>query len=59
MDNNYLSFIANICSILGFLISLIAMTLVIRINNKIKSNNVIVKRTEIGGDFTGRDKNSK
>ena len=54
-----LSFIADICGILGFVISLFAIGGVIKINKKINSNNVKVKDTKIGGDFTGRDKTTK
>ena len=52
-----LSFIADICGIAGFIISLFAISGVIKINKKINSNNVTVSDTKIGGDFTGRDKN--
>lgn len=54
-----LSTIADICGIVGFIISLIAIGGVIKINKRINSNNVTVKKTDIGGDFTGRDKNTK
>lgn len=50
-----LSFIADICGIAGFLLSLVAVGSVIKINKKINANKVIVKNSEIGGDFTGRD----
>jgi hypothetical protein len=52
-----LSTIADICGIIGFIISLITLGGVIKINKKINSNKVNVKNTNIGGDFTGRDKN--
>ena len=54
-----LSTIADICGIVGFIISLVAIGGVIKINKRINSNNVNVKNTDIGGDFTGRDKNTK
>lgn len=54
-----LSLISDLCGIAGFLISLFAIGAVIKINKKINSNNVNVKDTNIGGDFTGRDKNTK
>jgi hypothetical protein len=51
-----LSSIADICGILGFIISLFAIGGVIRINRKFDSNKVNLKNTKIGGDFTGRDR---
>ncbi len=51
-----LSIAGNICGILGFLISLVALGGVIKIQNRINSNNVNVHDTLIGRDFTGRDK---
>lgn len=54
-----LSTVADICGIIGFIISLVAIGGVIKINKRINSNNVNVKSTTIGGDFTGRDKNTK
>ncbi len=51
-----LSSIADICGIIGFIISLFAIGGVIRINKRINSNNVNVKGTSVGRDFTGRDK---
>jgi hypothetical protein len=54
-----LSLIADLCGIAGFIISLFAIGAVIKINKKINSNNVNVKDTKIGGDFTGRDKITK
>lgn len=53
-----ISTIADICGILGFLISLFAVGQVYSIKNKINnSNKVKVSDSEIGGDFVGRDKN--
>jgi hypothetical protein len=52
-----LSFVADICGIAGFILSLFAVGGVIRINKKINSNNVKVKNTKISGNFTGRDSN--
>lgn len=54
-----LSSISDICGILGFIISLFAISGVIRINKKINSNKVTVSNSPISGDFTGRDKNIK
>ena len=54
-----LSDIADICGILGFIISLFAIAGVIKIRKKINSNNVSVSNSPIGGDFTGRDKKNK
>jgi hypothetical protein len=54
-----LSNIADICGILGFIISLIAVRSVIKINKRINSNNVSVSNSPILGDFTGRDKIAK
>jgi hypothetical protein len=54
-----LSNIADICGILGFIISLFAIVGVIKIKNSINSNKVTVKGTNIGGDFTGKNKTIK
>jgi len=54
-----LSNIADICGILGFIISLVAIGGVIKINKKINSNNISVSNSPISGDFTGRDRKSK
>jgi hypothetical protein len=54
-----LSLFSDLCGIAGFIISLFAVGAVIRINKKISSNNVSLKDTDIGGDFTGRDKITK
>jgi multisubunit Na+/H+ antiporter MnhG subunit len=56
---NKLSLIADICGIIGFVMSLVAVGGVVRINKKINSNKISTKDTTIGGDFTGRDKISK
>jgi multisubunit Na+/H+ antiporter MnhG subunit len=53
-----LSSIADVCGILGFIISLFAIGGVIRINKKIDSNKVNLKKTKISGGFTGRDSNN-
>ena len=55
-----LSIIASVCGILGFLISLFAVKSVNNIKKEIKENNKVKVsgKTEIGGDFTGRDKKS-
>ena len=52
-----LSLVADICGIIGLIISLFAIGGVIKINKKINvnSNEVSVKNTHIGGNFTGRD----
>lgn len=51
-----ISTLADICGILGFLVSLIAIGGVIKINKKINSTNMTVQDTHVGGDITGRDK---
>jgi hypothetical protein len=55
---NIISIIANICGILGFLISLFAVNKVYKIKKEIKNNNKVKVsgNTNIGGDFVGRDK---
>ena len=55
-----LSIIASICGIIGFIISLFTVSKVIKIEKRLdKSNKVSVKgKTNIGGDFVGRDKKS-
>ena len=57
--NITLSDIANICGILGFIVSLFAIGGVVKINKRLNSTNVKVKDTKITGDFTGRDKITK
>lgn len=54
-----LSFIADLCGIAGFIISLFAIGAIIKIKRKINSNNVNAEHNNIGGDFTGRDKSTK
>lgn len=53
-----LSIIASICGIIGFIVSLFAVSKVYKIEKKVnESNNVSVKgHTNIAGDFVGRDK---
>lgn len=57
-----LSSIADLCGILGFLISLYAANSVIKIkaelnlNSNKDSNKVKVSKAKIKGDFVGRDK---
>ena len=56
---NSISIIADICGILGFLISIFAVSKVYKIKKEIKCNNNKVNvsgKTDIGGDFVGRDK---
>lgn len=55
-----LSIVANICGIIGFLISIFAVSKVVKIEKRLNnSNNVSLKgNNNIGGDFVGRDKNS-
>lgn len=55
---NIITVIANICGILGFLISIFAVSKVYKIKKEIKdSNKVKVSgNTSVGGDFVGRDK---
>ena len=55
---NTISIIADICGILGFLISIFAVSKVYKIKKEIKDNNKvnISGTTNVGGDFVGRDK---
>jgi len=53
-----ISMIADICGILGFIISLIVAKSVYSIRSEMRSNNKvkISGKTQIRGDFVGRDK---
>lgn len=53
-----ISVIADVCGILGFIISIFAVSKVYNIKKEMRDNNkVSIKgNTDIGGDFTGRDK---
>jgi fructose 1,6-bisphosphatase len=53
-----ISLIADICGILGFLISIFAVSKVYKIKKEMSDNNKVSVsgKTNIGGDFTGRDK---
>jgi hypothetical protein len=53
-----ISLIANICGILGFVISLFAVSKVYNIKKELKNNNKVdvSGNTNVGGDFVGRDK---
>lgn len=55
-----LSIVASICGIIGFLLSIFAVSKVVKIDKRLNnSNNVSLKgNNNIGGDFVGRDKNS-
>ena len=55
---NGISIIADVCGILGFVISLFAVSKVYNIKIEMTNNNEIKVsgKTEIGGDFVGRDK---
>jgi len=55
---NTISIIADICGIFGFLISIFAISKVYKIKKEIKDNNKVEVsgKTNIGGDFVGRDK---
>jgi len=55
---NMISMIADICGILGFIISLIVAKSVYSIRSEMRSNNKvkISGKTQIRGDFVGRDK---
>ena len=55
---NGISIIADVCGILGFAISLFAVSKVYNIKKEMTNNNEIKVsgKTEIGGDFVGRDK---
>lgn len=56
---SWISVVADICGIFGFLISIFAVSKVYNIKKQIKnSNKVSVKDTTVDGDFTGRDKNT-
>lgn len=56
-----LSIIASVCGILGFFISLFAVNSVNNIKKEMKENNKVIVsgKTDIGGDFVGRDKKDK
>jgi hypothetical protein len=53
-----ISVIANICGILGFIISIVAVNKVYNIKKEMRNNNKVdvSGQTTIGGDFVGRDK---
>jgi hypothetical protein len=53
-----ISIIADICGILGFIISIFAVNKVYNIKKELKNNNKVdvSGKTTIGGDFVGRDK---
>ena len=53
-----ISIIADVCGIMGFLLSLFAVKKVYSIKKEIKGNNKVKVsgQTKIGGDFVGRDK---
>jgi len=55
---NTISTIADICGILGFFISIFAVSKVYKIKKEIKDNNKVnvSGTTTVGGDFVGRDK---
>lgn len=54
-----ISILANICGIMGFLLSLYATSQILKIKQKIEGdNNTTTSFTgSVGGDFIGRDKN--
>ncbi len=56
---NSISIIADICGILGLIISIFAVNKVYNIKKEIKDNNKVSVsgKTKIDGDFVGRDKN--
>lgn len=53
-----ISVIADICGILGFVISIFAVSKVYNIRKELKNNNKVdvSGKTTIGRDFVGRDK---
>jgi hypothetical protein len=53
-----ISVIANICGILGFIISIVTVNKVYNIKKDMKNNNKVdvSGKTTIGRDFVGRDK---
>lgn len=55
---NTISIIADICGILGFFISIFAVSKVYNIKKEIRDNNKVstTGNTTVGGDFVGRDK---
>jgi hypothetical protein len=57
--NETISIIANICGILGFFISIFAVTKVFKLKQQIKgdNNNTISMKGDVSGNFVGRDKN--
>ncbi|ANH81664.1 hypothetical protein A8C56_12335 [Niabella ginsenosidivorans] len=54
-----ISIVADICGIIGFVISLFVVSTVYKIKKQISNSNnnsVSVSGTNVGGDLTGRDK---
>lgn len=51
-----ISTIADVCGIVGFLISIYAAYGVIKIKQNININKVNMKNGKVKGDFTGRDR---
>lgn len=53
-----ISTLADICGILGFVISIFAVSKVYNIRKELKNNNYVnvSGKTNIGGNFVGRDK---
>ena len=56
--NETISIIANICGILGFFISIFAVTKVFKLKQQIKgyNNSTVSMKGDVGGNFVGRDK---
>jgi hypothetical protein len=56
--NETISIIANICGILGFFISIFAVSKVFKLKQQIKgdNNNNVNFKGDVGGNFVGRDK---
>ncbi|WP_417445318.1 hypothetical protein [Joostella sp.] len=56
--NETISIIANICGILGFFISIFAVTKVFKLKQQVKgdNNNNVSMKGDVGGNFVGRDK---
>lgn len=55
---NLFSFLADICGVLAFAMSIFAVNKINKITKEIRGNNAVnvSGNTKVGGDFVGRDK---